>query len=193
MSEIILSAKKREITGKENAALREEGLVPAVLYGPEVKENILLTVARNDLQAAFDAVGNSGVVVIDIEGGEKIEVLIHDIEKDPITEFLLHVDLYKFKEGQQITSVTELNFIGEARPVKELGSILVKQRDQLPIRCLAKDLIRSVDVDLAKIQTSDDTITLADLDIPESVTVLIEKDAVIASVTKSRAEKKDKE
>ncbi|KKW28235.1 MAG: 50S ribosomal protein L25, partial [Candidatus Uhrbacteria bacterium GW2011_GWD2_52_7] len=90
MQHATLNAESRSIAGRKTDALRSEGKVPAVVYGFGI-EPTSITVDRNEFIRVFSSAGNSTVVDLTI-GGTKHPVLIGDIQRDPLTNFVTHAD-----------------------------------------------------------------------------------------------------
>ena len=79
-------------------------------------------------------------------------------------------------------ATVELNFIGEAPAVKELGGTLVKSLDSVDVKCLPQNLISHIDVDLSVLKTFADSIDVAGLNIPSTVTILADMSMMVATV-----------
>ncbi len=189
-----LIVKKRE--DKKNGSPHNNMKVPGVIYGPEVKENILVEIGDQDLNKVYDEIGESGLIDLSVDGESKpFEVLIKDIQFDPVSEKPIHVDFYQIKRGQKIDTEASLVFINEAPAVKELGAILVKTLDSVPVRCLPKDLekIANVEVDLGVLKEFGDFIYVKDLNLPEEIEILINVEEIIASVTEPEEEEVEPE
>ncbi|MDD3607800.1 MAG: 50S ribosomal protein L25 [Candidatus Moranbacteria bacterium] len=185
VAKISLKAKKREVKGeKENS-----GMMPAVMYGPELKENKILWINRQDFKKIYDEVGESSLIDIQIEGEkDSHEVIIYDVQVDPIDNRYIHADFFKVKRGQKIETEVELVFIGESPAVKEAGAILVKSIDNLEIRCLPKDLPKEIAVDISALKNIEDIIYVKDIKIPEGVEVLQSPETVVAIAEAPRTE-----
>lgn len=180
MAQISLAAQSRDITGKKVASLRDQNLVPAVMYGPD-SEPKSLTVDKSALIKAYEEGGNSSILSLSIDDGkETADVLIQALDVDPVTEFVRHVDFYKFKAGQTLTATIELTFVNMPLTVKEHGATLVKNLDEIEVRCLPSDLVSHIDVDLSMIKTLEDTITIKDLNLPAAIEPVANVDTIIA-------------
>lgn len=177
-----LTAQKRTITGKKVQALREQKLVPAVLYGFGVEQQFL-QIPEQAFRKTYIEAGENQVVDLTVEGASKpVSVLIREIQIDPIRREVIHADLYAIDVTKKVEVEVPLEFIGEAPAVKATGGTLVKKISELSVRCLPKDFVKFVEVPLASLQTLDDAITVADLKIPESWEVLNEPDGIVATV-----------
>ncbi len=190
MATYALKANIREALGKKNEALRENGLIPSVLYGHGIK-NQNLSVKRNDFLKIYQTAGTSSLIDLQIDETKPVKTLIHDIQSDPKSSEIIHIDFYQIKENEKITTEVELEFIGEAPAVKELGGILVKNYDEIEIECFPKDLelIDTIKVDLSVLKTFNDAIHIKDLKVPAEIKIMVSPDEVVALVTEPEEEK----
>ncbi|MBT4277215.1 50S ribosomal protein L25 [Candidatus Falkowbacteria bacterium] len=191
--QLTLKTEKREITGKKVQKLRDEGKIPAVMYGQET-EPVNLTVEYIPFEKIYEKAGESTLVHLKINSDEEIPVLISQIARNHVSDKIDHIDFYKIKYGQKLTARVELKFIGEPKAVKELGGILVTKMNEIEIECLPKDLISEIKVDLTKLQAFDDIIHSKDLNVPETIKIMASEDEVVASIAQPRlAEEKPTE
>jgi large subunit ribosomal protein L25 len=116
------------------------------------------------------------------------EVLIHDVDLDPVTDVPIHVDFYAIEKGKKLTVDVPLEFIGVSPAVKELGAVLVKVLHDVEIEALPKDLPHKLEVDIASLVTFDSVLTAKDIKLPEGVALKIKLDEVIASVYEPKEE-----
>jgi len=162
----------------------------AVVYGPEVKENKLISLHPVEFGKLYEAAGESSIINLSIEGETKPrEVLIKAVDYTPVRDIVRHVDFYQIKAGQKLEVEVELNYVGESSAVKDLGGILVTNMDHLKIRCLAKDMISELNVPLDALKALNDRIAVKDLAIPAGIEVLSNLDDVVAIVAVPEEEK----
>ena len=183
---ITLKAESRELTGRDTNVLREEGKVPVVLYGPKV-ESKSYQVDRNELVAVYNEAGSGSLADFEIEG-KIVKVLIKDIQKDPIKDFITHADLYEVDLTKPVSATVDLQFIGGSAAVKELGGTLVKARDTIEVKGLPDKLVPFIEVDISPLNTFDDVIHVRDLAIPEGLELDIDPDRAVALVNAPRTE-----
>lgn len=179
MKEIL--AEKRKLVGKGLKSLREKGFIPAILYGPEISSSIPLQIKKEELEEILKKIGSSSMVDLNLEG-QKYSVLIQEIQRDPITEEIIHVDFFKPSLKEEIEARVPLVFEGVAPAVKELGGTLVKNVTEIEIKCLPKNLPKEIKVDISKLKTFDDAILVKDLKIPPKVKVLRSPEDILAFV-----------
>ncbi|MCX6744013.1 MAG: 50S ribosomal protein L25 [Candidatus Parcubacteria bacterium] len=190
MTSFILKAQERTILGKKVKSLKNQDLIPAVLYGHGIK-NQNLAVNVLEFKKLFDAVGTSKLVDLHINDKKPVKILVHDVQYDPIKTEVNHIDFYQIKEDEKITTEIELEFIGEAPAVKELGGVLVKTYDAIEIECLPAELEKmdKIRVDLSVLKTFADSVHIKDLQVPAGVRITVDPDEVVALIEEIAEEK----
>lgn len=187
MAKINLKSGARIVTGKKVKKLRREGKIPAVLYGGGIKTQPLW-VNYLDFQKVFEEAGRSAILKLDIDGKKKANVLIQDVQFDPLTGKFSHADFFQVRMDQKIETEVPLEFIGESEAVTGLGGVMVKSLDVVQVNCLPADLPAKIEVDISVIKTFDDSVKIKDLKIPEGVKTPIDPETVVVNVTPPRSE-----
>ena len=183
-----LKAKIRDIEGDKANKIRAAGQLPAVLYGHGIK-NVHLVLEYRDFSKTFEQAGESQLVQLEIDK-EKAprNVLIHDIDKDVLSNKFTHVDFYQVKMDEKITAEVPLIFEGESEAVKTLGGILIKNIHSLKIKSLPANLPTELKIDIGQIKTFENKIHIKDLKLASGVEILGQPEEIIASVTPPRSE-----
>jgi len=187
MEKIILKAHLREIKGKKVKTIRSQGFIPAVVYGHEVKP-ANLSVKYQDFEKVFKKAGYSTLVDLEIGDGEPRKVLIIDVQKEPVTQRILHIDFHQVKMTEKITAEVPLSFVGEAPAVEQMDGVLVKNMDSLEVSCLPADLPHEIEVDISSLVDFDSEIRVKDLKLPAGVEVGADLEEVVALVTPPRSD-----
>lgn len=185
---LMLEAKLREHLRKQTKNLRDQGNIPVVLYGNH-KEPKHLQVLEGPLLKLHAQAGESTLVDLKIGDDKPVKVLIHDLQRDALTQKIIHVDFYEVNMTEKIKTEIKLNFIGESKAVKELGGILVKNHDTIEVECLPEDLVPEIDIDISPLQVFDSNISVADLKLPKGVVALNKPEEIVVLVTEPRSEK----
>ena len=181
-AQLQLKAKKREIFGRKTKCLRAENLLPAILYGPKIK-NTPLVLDYKSFEKVWKQAGESSLINLEVEGDKKkYLVLIHDIQQDPLTDKIIHVDLYQPDLEKKVTAWVPLVIIGEAPAVKNLGGTLVRNLDEVEVRALPKDLPHEIKVDVSNLKEIHDEVLIEDLQIPDNVEILKNPKEVVVTV-----------
>jgi large subunit ribosomal protein L25 len=170
--------------------LRLSGYAPAILYGRK-KEPVALsmdakTLSRNLLQFH----GHNVVVSLEIEGDKskkKRYVLIKDIQTDPITDKILHVDFLEIELEKLIVMDVSVLYTGIAKGV-DLGGILNILAHTVKIKGLPLDIPDEIEVDVTELELASAGVTCGELSIPDNVTLEEELDKVCVSVVAPKAE-----
>lgn len=184
-----ITAQKRDIYGKKVRNLRKQGFLPAVVYGGG-KNAQSITVKESEFLKLWKSAGESTVVKLDI-GKEKKNVLIHDVDIDPLKDNPIHIDFYAVDMTKKIHVDVALEFIGESDAVKA-GGILVKVLHALKVEALPNDLPHSISIDISRIKIAGDSITVKDVKIPKEVRVLDNPEETAVMVEAPRAEEEVK-
>ncbi len=188
MKSLELNASKREITGKRVRFLRREGKTPANLYGHGL-DSTALEVDTRHLQQTVARAGKTDLVSLKIDGAKTPrKVLIREIQKDPITEELLHVDLFQVKLTEKLKADIPLAFIGEAPVLKKKNISLLYLIDSLHIEALPDALPHSFEIDLSNLEETDQAIYIKDIPIGEELTLLSDPEQMVVKVTETRRE-----
>ncbi|MBZ9569730.1 50S ribosomal protein L25 [Patescibacteria group bacterium] len=197
---LTLSAKIRKEIGKKVKDLRKKGILPAVLYGPEIK-NLPLEIDLKEFEKIYKEAGESSVIKLKIppQRGEarsmklsgkhqkakngEISVLIKEVVRDPLTEKFLHVDFYQPKLKEEVEAMVPLVFEGEAKAVKDFGGTFIKNISEVEVRALPLNLPKEIKVDIEKLKTFEDSILIRDLRLPEGVKILKDPEETVALVS----------
>ena len=185
---LALEARRRTTTGKKVAQLREQGILPAVIYGHGVKPQSL-EVDELPFIKVFKQAGESTLIDLSVDQEKPAKVLVQDIQYHPVTQKVVHIDFHQVRMTEKITTEISLVFLGEADAIKNLGGVLVKNNDTLRISCLPQDLVKEVQVDISPLKTFEDAIHVSDIKLPAEIEVLNKPKEVIALVAPPRSEK----
>jgi len=180
-----LSAKIRKEIGKKVKPLRKRGILPAVLYGPEIK-NLNLELDFNEFEKVYKEAGESSLVSLEVKEDKKKDkklVLIHEVQKDPLTEKPTHVDFYQPRLEEEIEAKVPLIFEGEALAQKDLGGTLVKNITEVEVKAKPQNLPKEIRVNIGSLKTFEDKILIKDLKLPEGVKILKDQKEIITLVT----------
>ena len=182
MKSITIKGSKRESVGKvATKALRNADKVPCVLYGGENP----LHFSANELDfSKLVYTPNAHTVVIDINGNQKINAILQDIQFHPVSDKILHVDFYQLSDDKEVNMEIPLVFEGSAPGVMLEGGTLMVNKRKLKVRALPINLPDSITVDISELKLGN-KISSADLD-SEYFTILHPENTVVCKVRTSR-------
>ena len=179
---VSLSAKIRKETGKKTSVLKNSGRIPAVVYGHKIK-NVLLDVDYKEFQKVLREAGESSLIELNVEGEkEKKIVLIHDFQKDPVTDKFIHIDFFETSAKEEVEVKVPLVFEGISLAVKDLGGTLVKYISELEVKALPQNLVHEIKVSIDGLNTFEDHILVKDLVLPKDIKVITKPDEIVVSV-----------
>lgn len=182
---ITLKVEARTETGKKLKTLREQGKLPAVVYGPK-HESTNLFLDGKEFEKIFREAGESSVLLL-TGVGEDAEVLVQEVAYDPVKGGLKHVDFYAIEKGKEVTVSIPLEFVGES-PAAKLGGSLTKALHEIEVTCKPSALPHEIIVDISSLLTFEDHIRVKDLNIPANVKVENDPEDTVAVMTEIKDE-----
>jgi large subunit ribosomal protein L25 len=179
-----LNGKNRN-TKESLDAMRAEGLLPAVFYGLG-KESKSVTLNLKEFGIIYDQVGESQTFTLDVEG-EKVDVLVHDVSRHPVSNSITHVDFLAIDTNKPIEVAVPFEFVG-ASEAERAGGIITKTLYEVEVKALPANIPDSIEVDLSLLENEDSVIHLKELKIPANVELVNDPEKVVASVTIAKEE-----
>ncbi|PKL79185.1 MAG: 50S ribosomal protein L25 [Ignavibacteriae bacterium HGW-Ignavibacteriae-4] len=181
MASIQLKVAKRDAKNTKVSDVRRQGFIPGVYY-INGTESVPITSNFKDLKSiVFTSLTN--VVDLEIDGEENRKCILKEVKFDPITDEILHFDLMGLTPGNKIVVNIPITLIGQSVGVRN-GGILNHVLRKVKVRCLPKDLVETIEVDISKLKIGKliklDEIDLGDLE------VVVKGNAVIAGVSRPR-------
>ena len=180
--------------GRKTASLRQKGILPAVLYGPTIK-TLSVEVDMKQFDKVLKEAGESSLATLEVEGekgkSEKYLVLIHEINRNPISLEPIHADFYQPNLEEEVEVSVPIILEGESPAVRELGGTLVRNISEVEVRAKPQDLPKEIRVSAEKLITFEDHILIKDLPLPGGVRIMKDPDEIVALAT--AAEKVEEE
>ena len=184
MEQLELAAEKRMVTGKQVKQLRNQGVIPAIVFGHTIG-SIPIQVEEKELRAVLGRAGTNRLITIKIAGEKKPRmVLAREVQRNPIKGSFLHVDFQAVVMTEKIRTNVTLNFVNESPAVRNSEGMLLHNLDSIEVESLPSDLLASIDVDLSVLEAVDDVIHVKDIVLPSTLTVLSNPDDPIVRVAR---------
>ena len=178
-----LNVQKRDGRGKgPNGRLRAKDLVPGVFYTAS-GENIMVQAPTLPLEKLYEAVGHTTVFNLEIDdnGAKEVHpVLIWQVQRHPYKNCFLHIDYYGVDLDKEVKVDVPLDFVGVAKGTK-LGGVMETYRENVRLASKPMDMPQKVVVDVTDMNIGD-TISVADLKLPENVSAVHDRNFAIVSV-----------
>ncbi|TLP70726.1 50S ribosomal protein L25/general stress protein Ctc [Pseudomonas nitroreducens] len=198
MVDFVLNAQERSDLGKgaSRRLRRNEGLIPAVVYGGEKAPQSLTLELREVSKLLENEAAFSHVITLNV-GSAKETVLIKALQRHPSKGFVMHADFQRVVAGQKLTAHVPLHFINEATAVgvKVGGGEISHVIAEVEVSCLPKDLPEFIEVDLAQVALGQ-IVHLSDLKLPKGVELVQlahGNDLAVANIHASRVVKEEGE
>ena len=179
MQEYKIEVEKRELSSKKSFVkeLRSNGHIPGVYYSHDSKESIPFMVTLKNLREALKS--NSKVYKINV-GGKSRDVIMKTIQYHPITEQIIHIDLYGVKMDAKVTVKIPIMFTGQSIGVKE-GGVLNQSMTELDVACLPANIPQEIEVDISSLNLGD-TLRIEDINLADGIDVVGDSSMLIVSV-----------
>ncbi|MHC9543211.1 MAG: 50S ribosomal protein L25 [Vulcanimicrobiota bacterium] len=187
MKQVTLETKIREGIGKEHCKkLRQNALIPAVLYGKDTSP-VTLTVPEREFKKIMSSGSNVLIELkLDQNGGASHLAMVTEIQKDPLGKKIQHIDFHKVSLDTRVSATVPIHLVGEPSGVKTAGGVLEHMLWAIDIETLPLSIPNNITVNVAHLGI-EDSFTVKDLNLPEIITVLNDPNEVIAIVHAPRA------
>jgi len=185
MDFVELKANLREEKGKElNKKLRKAGLVPGVVYRKGEAAISLKMDSKSLSKVLHTEAGENVIIKLFVEGDKKKKeriVVIKELQKDPVNDILVHLDLNEISLTETLKVKVPLMAKGEAIGVKQEGGVLQHVMWEVEVECLPTNIPDKIDVDITNLKIGD-TLSLKDVVFPEGVKILGDMESIVFNV-----------
>lgn len=164
--------------------LRDQGLIPGILYGPKTKA-ASVKIHEKEFQKIYEEAGESSLIQLESPEGNS-PVLIREIQRDPVKGQIIHVDFYQPPLDEKIEVRVPLVFEGEAPAVRDLGGTLLKNIQEVDVKAFPQNLPHEIIVNISGLATFEDKILVRSLVHDEEVEILRDLEDVIAQVVETQ-------
>lgn len=183
-----LNIEKRDQLRKKAKDLYKNEQIPGVLYGPSIKPTPV-SIETKEFEKVYAEAGESMLVSIQLKDEkEKAIVLIRNPQRNVVTRDFIHTDFYQLPLDKPVEVTVSIEATEESPAVKEQGGVLIKGIQEVLIKTLPKSLIHEISVDISRLKTFDDVITIKDLNLPKEVEILEEDESVVFSVQQPKTQ-----
>jgi large subunit ribosomal protein L25 len=173
-----IKAEKREIFGKNaSRRLRREGMIPAVLYGSDTS-NVPLTLKKQDIFMILRSdTGENTVFQVSFDS-EKRDVMIKELQRDPVTDEILHADFVHIAMDKAVRVSVPVVSVGEAVGVKTEGGFVDFVTREVEIECLPKDIPEEIEIDISGLHLRQ-SLKAGNIALPEGVKLITPSNTIV--------------
>ncbi|ELC8365878.1 50S ribosomal protein L25 [Clostridium perfringens] len=179
MMENLQVNQREKKTRHSSRQCRRKGLVPGVIYGKGIN-NFLFEIGELELNHALSVTGEHGLLSINSQEGS-LNTLIKEVQRDPVTRRVLHIDLEKVEGNEEIETVVPINYVGEEY-INKLDAVLQKNLDSIKVKCSPSNIPKGVNLNVGRAKPGDQ-FKIADVEFGNEITVVDDLNSIVASVS----------
>jgi len=171
--------KRDEMKSRDVRNLRKEGKIPGVYYSSDSKSSLPFYMIDSELLSAF----KSGAHLYQVSVGGKLRnVIFKEVQYHPVTDAILHIDLYGVSLKEKIDIKVPLHIVGTAKGVSVDGGHLTQSLNDIEIKCLPTKIPEFIEVDVTEIGINE-SLYVKDVTAPKDVEITSSEDLVVVSIT----------
>ena len=171
--------QREKKTRHSSRQCRRKGLVPGVLYGKGIN-NLLFEIGELELNHALSVTGEHGLLSINSQEGS-LNTLIQEVQRDPVTRRVLHIDLEKVEGNEEVETAVPINYVGEEY-INKLDAVLQKNLDSIKVKCSPSNIPKGVNLNVGRAKPGDQ-FKIADVEFGNEITVVDDLNSIVASVS----------
>ncbi|WP_415329880.1 50S ribosomal protein L25 [Clostridium perfringens] len=179
MMENLQVNQREKKTRHSSRQCRRKGLVPGVIYGKGIN-NFLFEIGELELNHALSVTGEHGLLNINSQEGS-LNTLIKEVQRDPVTRRVLHIDLEKVEGNEEIETAVPINYVGEEY-INKLDAVLQKNLDSIKVKCSPSNIPKGVNLNVGRAKPGDQ-FKIADVEFGNEITVVNDLNSIVASVS----------
>jgi large subunit ribosomal protein L25 len=179
MMENLQVNQREKKTRHSSRQCRRKGLVPGVIYGKGIN-NFLFEIGELELNHALSVTGEHGLLSINSQEGS-LNTLIKEVQRDPVTRKVLHIDLEKVEGNEEIETAVPINYVGEEY-INKLDAVLQKNLDSIKVKCSPSNIPKGVNLNVGRAKPGDQ-FKIADVEFGNEITVVDDLNSIVASVS----------
>jgi len=176
-----LKVAPRAVLGKKVKVLRRQGVTPANIYGSHV-ESQSIQVSTEELRHVLKTAGRNDIVYLRLDGDEPRPTFVRDVQQNPVTDAILHVDFLQISLREKVKADVPLHLVGMAPAVDTYQGILMHGLDHVTVEALPTEVPSFIEVDVTTLAEINQALHVSDVPVPEGVTMLTDLEQVIAKV-----------
>ena len=158
---------------------RRAGKIPGILYGKGM-QNLLFEISEMDLNNELIQNGEHGVVSAEV-GGKSYKTLIKEVQRDPVSRKVIHIDLENVEADSKIVAEVPINYLG-LDFLNKKGRVVQKERDKVKVECSPDELPKFVNFDLSNANLGS-VYRYSDIEVGNEISIVDDLDTVIASIS----------
>jgi large subunit ribosomal protein L25 len=186
--EILLGAQARTVIGKQVNAMRRQGVIPGILYGNHLDQPVPINLEEKALKQVVAKAGRNRLIKLSIDGGAARLVLAREVQRNSLSQRIVHVDLQEVSLTEKITTEVPLVLVGISPAVTRGEGLLIHGINTVQIRVLPTDLIPNIEVDVTVLNALNQGLYVRDLKVGDNIQILTNGEDMVAKVVPVKEE-----
>ena len=185
-----IEVNKREISNKKSfvKSLRNKDEIPGIYYSHDSKASIPFSVSKKVMHEALKAEAQVYQVSV---GSKARDVIIKSVQYHPISDEMLHIDLYGVRMDQEVTVKVPIELVGQSEGIKA-GGVLNQTLTELDITCLPGSIPQNIEIDISNLNIGD-ALRLGQLSLADGLTVIGDEENLIIAVNEPTVQDEEEE
>src|SRR3989344_6539398 len=175
-----LVVEKRTVIGKKVYKLRREDILPANIYGRDIKSTAV-QIPYKEFEKVYKEAGETGIVDVELDK-EVRPSLIKNLQQDYFNHKILHADFFQVNLKEKVTTMVPLVIVGEAKAVTEKIGLLLQPLSEVEVEALPTDLPENIEINVEPLDAIDAQITVKDIKAPQGVTILTDQEQTVVKI-----------
>ncbi len=190
--EMVLQTTSRSVLGKRVKRLRRAGVVPGNVYG-RGQESRAIQADLDEIRRVFGTVDRNAVVTMSIDGTtDTIPVVLREIQRDPVSRQLLHLDFYEVDLTRAIHSEARIELLGSSEAEAQGGTV-VQSLEHIMLEALPAAMPSVLQVDISVLEDFGQSVLVRDIELPDGVIALTDDTVAVATALAPRVAEEDEE
>jgi large subunit ribosomal protein L25 len=187
-----LDAQPRTVIGKHVKYLRQQGLLPAVVYGKETAP-ISIQIDDRTFNLTYRKAGHTSLVDLNIPGQGELAAFVQDVQRHPVTRAIMHADFRVVDLKVVIGAEVPIYLTGTSELLENGQAVMNQTLAQLEVRALPANIPSYVEVDISGLESFDVSLTVNDIPVTGDFEVVTDPETVVASLTPVRVRAAEEE
>lgn len=185
-----IEVNKRELSNKKSfvKSLRNKDEIPGIYYSHDSKASIPFSVSKKVMHEALKAEAQVYQVSV---GSKARDVIIKSVQYHPISDEMLHIDLYGVRMDQEVTVKVPIELVGQSEGIKA-GGVLNQTLTELDITCLPGSIPQNIEIDISNLNIGD-ALRLGQLSLADGLTVIGDEENLIIAVNEPTVQAEEEE
>jgi large subunit ribosomal protein L25 len=189
MDQLSFNANSRDTTGKAVKFLRRQGITPLHLFGHGV-ESLALQAETTKVEKSLSLAGETRLIYLTVDKERKARpVLVREIQRDPLSRKLVHVDLYQVKMDEKVEVEVPIILVGRAPALDVKGNVVQQELESLTVQSFPDKIPAHISIDVSSLADVGQAIRVRDINVESGIDVSTHADRVVVTVVARPEEK----